>query len=356
MVIFPDLIEQPTWGGSYIVKYKGWENQPEYTGKKIGQSYELSGNVKLFVDNQKISINDFVVTNPEIILGKSVYKKFGKMPLLIKFTQALGNSFQLHIKPEIKHPHWQPKPESWYFFETGYVSCGIKPGIKTEDYKKTCIEIDKKMKNLSQLLTTKKVNLSEAISTSKILIKQLSPQQFVNVGMVKKETTIDLSSGGIHHSWEENTDICPNGNILYEVQLDVADIDCTIRSFDQGKINNDGRIRQLNIDDYFKFIDNDPEKNNFVQLVEKPKRNNIFNTKYYCLDKITVEEKITDFTNDSFVHLFAKDGGVDIITESGQVGLSKGHGCFLPASVNKYEIINRGKKPSVVLKTYINNY
>lgn len=355
LLILPDLIEQPTWGGDYIVKYKGWDKKPEYLGKKIGQSYELHGKIKMLVDDKEIYLNDFITINPNAVLGKSIYQRFGKMPLLIKFTQALGNSFQLHIKSGVKHSHWQPKPESWYFFEPGYVTCGIKSNTRLGDYKKTCVEIDMKMKQLSQQVINKKVDIREARSISKKLVKELYPWQFVNVGEIKKDNIIDLSSGAIHHSWEENVETCPEGNIVYEVQLDVADVDCTIRSFDQGKINNNGSIRQLNIDDYFNFIDIDMKNNSFSRLVEQSQNNQVFNTDYYCLDKIMIDKKTIDCTNDSFVHLFVKEGMVDVITKGGQIGLSKGHSCFLPAIVKKYQIINQHNTISTILKTYINN-
>jgi len=39
-LIIPKLIEQPTWGGRYIMKEKGWQKHPD-AQRKIGQSYEL---------------------------------------------------------------------------------------------------------------------------------------------------------------------------------------------------------------------------------------------------------------------------------------------------------------------------
>jgi len=354
MLIVPALVEQPTWGGKYIVKYKNWQDRQEYENKKIGQSYELYGQSTLLADNGKTTLlSELVSRNPKAVLGGKIYERFGRMPLLIKFTQALGNSFQLHIKPNVKHFHWQSKPESWYFFETGFISCGIRPNIDLGDYKKICLAIDQKMRGLGQQIVTQKINVSEARLISKKLVGEFNPWQFVNVGRVEKETTIDLSAGGIHHSWEENRKINPDGNIIYEVQLDVADVNSTIRSFDQGKINKDGSIRSLNIDDYFQFVDCDFKRNDFSRLAKKPRNNQIFNTPYYCLDKIVVNKKMTDYTDRSFVHLFVKNGAVDIITQNGKVSLTRGHSCFLPESVIKYQVLNLQTVPSILLKTYV---
>ena len=40
-LVIPKLIEQPTWGGQYIVTTKGWLHHSNWAELKIGQSYEL---------------------------------------------------------------------------------------------------------------------------------------------------------------------------------------------------------------------------------------------------------------------------------------------------------------------------
>ena len=49
-LIIPKLIEQPTWGGDYILNFKNWQNQDVFKGLKIGQSYELYSETKLRSD------------------------------------------------------------------------------------------------------------------------------------------------------------------------------------------------------------------------------------------------------------------------------------------------------------------
>src|SRR5260221_8991659 len=127
-LVIPKLIEQPTWGGTYIVEAKQWANKKELTGKKIGQSYELydKSNLSLAltssddtffgeiadpkqVKNQTspagtITISDLISTDPEAVLGKKNVATYGpSMHLLLKFTQALGNSFQLHVADGVTH-------------------------------------------------------------------------------------------------------------------------------------------------------------------------------------------------------------------------------------------------------------
>ena len=83
------------------------------------------------------------------------------MPLLIKLTQAKGNSFQLHIKPGVKHERWVPKSESWYYFEKGKADLRHKRGIPMTDYKNACVEIDRYMQDLGQEVINGKETVEE---------------------------------------------------------------------------------------------------------------------------------------------------------------------------------------------------
>ena len=57
-----------------------------------------------------------------------------KIGLLIKFTQAKCNSYQLHIRKKLANVKWRPKPESWFFFEPGIITLGLKSGEDIRNY------------------------------------------------------------------------------------------------------------------------------------------------------------------------------------------------------------------------------
>ncbi len=363
-LILPKLIEQPTWGGDYILKIKNWENKPELGGTKIGQSYELFGGSLLTESvtdstipsfsstlNETISLDNLIKMDPSKILGPKVVLKYGKMPLLIKLNQARGNSFQLHVKPGQKHSRWKPKPESWYFLEDGYISCGIKDRIDIKAYKQVCVNIEEKMRELSSLIQTGRKNINEARSEAQKFIKIENPWQFVNLYKTNKYDLIDLSEGGVHHSWEENSE-SPHGNVVYEVQLDVMDEFCTIRSFDQGKIKDDGSIREIHIDDYFTFLDTSVEKNSISHLKRTKNGNNLLQTQDYSLDIVKVSDSVSMLIGDSFQHLYVQEGDVKIESNGGAVRLTTGHSCFIPFSVGNYKITSNTPN-SIVLKTHI---
>lgn len=364
-LIIPYLLEQPTWGGEYILKLKKWDKKSELSGKKIGQSYELYGESLLSTSltdstnssfsptlSDSLKLSDLINQNPSEILGKKIFEKFGKMPLLIKLNQASGNSFQLHPKTGQIHKRWQAKPESWYFLEDGYISCGIQKNTDVAAYKKVCVNIAEKMRELSKQVKSGAKTVDQARTEAQAFIKTKNPWQFVNRFDVKKYDLIDISGGGVHHSWEENTEKYPLGNIVYEVQIDVMDEFCTIRSFDQGKIKDDGSIREIHIDDYFQFLDSTPEANNFNNLKRQRQGNKLLQTPYYSLDILKITDECKEIMNDSFHHLYVQEGDIKVISAHGSVRVTTGHSCFIPANTKDYTITVNGAK-SVVLKTYI---
>lgn len=346
-LIIPFLVEQPTWGGEYICEKKGWLHKEGLMGKKVGQSYELYDRSLLATT---ITSSSDPLFGPEVQDSIPISHFAEERPFpLIKFTQAKGNSFQLHAKPESRGPYWQPKAESWYYFENGKITFGIKKGADIAEYKTTCFEIEKKMKELSHKVINNNLSLKEAKEEALIFIKEKNPWQFVNVHEVKKRDIVDLSGGGLHHSWEEDIEACPMGNVLYEVQQDVMDPVCTIRSFDQGKFKEDGSIREIHIGDYFKYIDLDEKRNTLT--VKENMDGVLFNTPYYSLSLFSFTKKSIMESSTSFHHLFVQEGEV-VITDSLGNGLTvgQGHSCFVPQGIT-YEI--NPKIPSEILLTFL---
>ncbi len=373
-LVIPRLIEQPTWGGLYIAQFKGIDSS-FLRDKKFGQSYELSGSSVLsladstvdrhFKDDlvalnapeadlttqDSIQLSELVSQNPKEILGPQV--KNSTMPLLIKFTQALGNSFQLHIPKSFSSSYWRPKPESWYYLEDGLITFGIKKGTDLMAYKTVCLVIDEKMKELSSSVISKKISLQEAKTQANLFIKKQNPWQFVNVHRIKKHTVVDLSQGGLHHSWEEDALGFPLGNVVYEVQLDVPDDSSTIRSFDKGKFFPDGSIRKIHIDDYFAAINTKPEKNDLSLALRKKTGNCLLQTTHYSLDLLSIQKETMQNTTTSFVHLFVLEGeGVEVETQNQTIVVGRGYSCFIPFATSAFSLSPVEEK-TLVLKTYI---
>lgn len=383
-LIIPKLILQPTWGGTYIINSKGWGNIAGYADYTIGQSYELFSGSKLLtnvydtsstdylpelgnpdndniIDNnplfysgkEHLTLSDLVAKHKATLVGPKVWENYHKMPLLIKINQSKGNSYQLHVKKPTPDGRWLPKPESWYYFEDGVVTYGLKPGTDLNAYKQTCNDIANFMQQLSQSVLSGQTDLVTARNEAKKFIKNANPSQFVNTLKIQKDEVIDLSSGGIHHSWEEDIEHCPEGNIVYEVQHDVMDPQCTIRSFDQGKIKDDGSIRTIHIEDYFDNIDTDPLINDPHNAVRVQSGNNLLSTPFYNLDKYALSQPKQIDIIDSFEHIYIKSGKVSIESNGASLVLHAGHSAFIPYSCRSYKIVP--SISSTLLRTYISS-
>ena len=376
-MVIPKLILQKTWGGDYIALEKRieFDNSQQI---KLGQSYELFSGTRLSTSNEgknfvvghpdndeiytdisqvnddEINLANMTEESPEMTLGKNVLKTGNKMPLLLKLTQAKGNSFQLHIKPNIEDQRWLPKSETWYFFEKGKVTCGIAKGISIKDYQEACTLIDEKMRSMSQQIGSNQLSVTEAREKAMELIYSVNPWQFVQIKNANMGEIFDMSRGGIHHSWEEDT-ANSRGNILYEVQQDRMDPVSTIRCFDQGKIDDNGKIREINIQDYFKYLDTSAELNEGNFSGKNTGGNNAFTTADYAMDIIELENKIVDATANSFCHYYVKSGKIKVETDEGWVIVDKGWSCLVPAAAATNVNLESLDKRSTILKTYVPN-
>jgi mannose-6-phosphate isomerase class I len=383
--IIPLLVEQPTWGGNYIAQFKDIRNT-EIAERKIGQSFELFG--ESFITYTPSSAPAFAwatatnLKNPEFvnrpadiqtlqsvidgtpleILGKKALQKHGAtMKVLIKFTQAQNNSYQVHVQTGKEFGKWLAKPESWFYFEEGKATLGLNTNTKVEDYKTRCIEIDAKAQELSTAALNQKISVVEARDQLKSFIDQNHPRQYVNTIQVKKGQVIDLSQGGIHHSWEMDP-LLPNGNIVYEVQVDVMDEFCTLRSFDQGNIKDDGKIRPITIEDYFTALDTDAQRNSPTQYEKEAQSHNdqdatvtpLFNNQFYTMTQLSFTGRyggLQTENKDSFHHLFVQEGRIEVVTDGGRWPVEKGWSILVPAEIEGYQLNSNGK--SVVLRTCV---
>ncbi|MCL4200715.1 hypothetical protein KJZ67_05255 [Patescibacteria group bacterium] len=373
-LVIPKLIEQPTWGGTYIAESKKWQDTPYLAGKKIGQSYELYDKSNLsfalsseeaqfsgeIADNKSVeqqsvipnsrALADLIAADPDAVLGKRIVSTYGaKMHLLLKFTQALGNSFQLHIPDGVKNDRWKPKPESWYYFEPGLITCGVRKDVDWGAYEGAVTKLDTEMQSVAARVRDGSLSYEDAKTLIAKLVKEANPWQYVNVLRVEKGTLLDLSPCGIHHSWEEDLAAIPLGNVLYEIQLNVMDDVATLRSFDKGKISKDGKLRPLQIAEYFAYADRSPAANDPKTHMREAKNvaqtsaythDRILETKYYSMDRVTFGKSGSLFESalETFRHVFVKSGAITVAAGGVSVTVTTGHSVFVPAGCAAYTI------------------
>ncbi len=382
-LVVPKLVYQSTWGGAYIPKLKQIELKPQ---EKIGQSYEFfklskvvpAKNLKKLkitkypyctgtndfkdakLHNKVAGITEITKLNPNEIFGSKNIPN-----ILIKLTQALGNSYQIHVKyPTTK---FKPKAESWYYFEKGKATLGLKPDVDLKSYKHTCQKIYELAQSLGKKIKAKKMKHADAEKELFRFIEANNPQQYVNLLDIPQGGIIENTYGGIHHSWEEDPRKYPNGNILYEVQEDVPDDVSTVRCFDQGKIGPYGTVRKLDIDTYFQNLTTNKSFNDSKNLLKTRikmkdlkdwKLNKIFKNNIYEMDELTVTRKQYEIEDFGFRHIFIKSGRGMIVTEDEEVELVSGYSYLIPHSLKQLKIVNLSQKISgerekfVILLTY----
>ncbi len=357
-----ELIEQPSWGGRYIVDLKGLSDDAQWAGKKVGQSYEMAKASHLLDPNggEAVPLSELIGRDPAGFLGQKVLDKFGSdLSLLIKLTQAKGNSFQVHLPEGKTLGHWVPKPEAWFYLAPGLYTFGLKAGTDFEAYSRVLHTIDDEMGRLSREVQSGRFTVDNARAQALERIKTLDPLAYVNLVEAQTDDVIDLTAGGIHHSWEDDEARFPNGNLVYEVQMDVPDDKCSMRGFDKGKILDDGSLRSTHVKDYLATIIQDPAHNKLSQHIRKPlviedasgaKTENIFRTAHFNTDRLTLTagSSLLQSLADGFHHVFVHAGTATI----GGHTLAQGRSYVLPAALGEYTI-EAGDKDAVLLKTYL---
>ncbi len=355
-----ELIEQPSWGGRYIIDLKGLGDDPHWQGKKVGQSYELAKASQLIdpQTGQATPLASLIAQDAPGLLGERIIAKHGtELNLLIKLTQAKGNSFQVHLPEGQKLGRWEPKPEAWFYLAPGLYTFGLKPGTSPEAYARVLRAIDDEMGRLSQEVKSGRRTVDDARRQAHQRIQTLDPYAYVNMVEAQTDDLIDLTAGGIHHSWEQDDARFPDGNLVYEVQVDVPDDRCSMRGFDKGKFLDDGSLRPTHVADYLATINPDAAHNDVSQNTRKPqvtgqgagyKAEALFRTPYFNLDRLTIEPggSLAQSTTDGFHHLFMHGGTAQI----GDVTLAQGRSYVVPAALSDYEL-KAGDTQAVVLQT-----
>lgn len=304
-----------------------------------------------------MALSDLLSSSATELLGETVVAKYGTdLSLLIKLTQAKGNSFQVHLPEGKRRGHWLPKPESWFYLAPGLFTFGLKRGASFDGFSSALREIDTLMHDLSAAVKAGRLSVADASTQAQARIGQVDPYQFINVMVAAEDDIVDLTAGGIHHSWEEDDARFPQGNLVYEVQVDVPDPDCSMRGFDKGKLLADGSLRPTHVEDYLATIEQDEFHNDLAHHIRKPrtvsdadgaKVEALFETPYFLLARITLasDAAVRLSATNGFHHLFVLSGAATI----GDTVLAQGQSFIVPAVCGDYDL--HSLDGAVVFKT-----
>jgi len=309
---FHPILKERLWGGT---KLKEVLNKP-IKSDITGESWEISavpGDISTVLNGvlSGTSLQELIDKEPEKLLGKSVFERFGKnFPVLIKFIDAQQDlSIQLHPNDELAKERHNSfgKTEMWYVMdatENANLIVGFNRDCTKQEYAES-----RENDTLPELL---------------------------NYESVKEGDTFFINTGKIH--------AIGAGVLLAEIQ---QTSDITYRVFDFNRRDKNGNLRELHTElavdaiDYKKkddfrvnYLD---EQNRVNSMVECP----FFKTNYLNLEK-NLQQDVSN--RDSFTIYVCVGGSATISNDYGNVAIKKGETVLLPATSGKIRVETENAK------------
>lgn len=303
---FRPIFKNVIWGGERIASFKNVEIDDDH----IGESWELSpvkGNESVVAQGQFAGktlgwmINEYGVD----ILGKRLLEEYGAFPLLIKFIDSSDDlSIQVHPDDELASKrHDSPgKTEMWYCLDP-------QPGAAL-------------LAGFSKSVSPQKLRRMAEDGTITDALTQYQ---------VKKGDAFYLPAGRIHS--------IGRGNFLLEVQ---QASDVTYRLYDFGRLDADGKPRQLHLDEAEAAIDfNDVGANACKNISPGPGESAVVSESPFfkvVLTNIDGEHDFNFAANDSFTVLVATEGNFILDAGSQNVSLKQGETALVPWSLPRLPV------------------
>ncbi len=303
---FRPVYQPYIWGGEKLRSRLGRSDTPEGI---VAESWEVSsredgmGVVAEGAHGGK-TFQALLQEDAAGILGSRV--KQDDFPLLIKVLDAAKTlSVQVHPNDETAAEFGgEAKTETWYILEAdpdACVYCGIKSGVSPEQFRAAIAD-----------------------NTLEPLLKKIP---------VKAGDAIFVPGGRVH--------AIASGCLLLEVQ---QNSNTTYRIYDWGRVDADGKGRQLHIDQALQVSIFEEEGSaltpakTLAPLAGLP-REQIMISPYFLLEKLSLEASASLPAHpESFQVLFAIDGDLQVSTGGETVQVPAGSSVLLPAAASATEV------------------
>lgn len=302
---FKPISQYRIWGGNKLNQVLPEESQMENLGE-IWSLSGIQGNVSI-VENGALAgknLNEIIETCREKLLGKNVWKKFGKsFPVLIKFIDAAEPlSVQVHPGDEqAKRLHGSfGKSEMWYIMDAendAELIIGFEKGITKEDYSGH--------------------------------LENETLEEILHKVPVSKGDAVYIPAGRVH--------AIGKGVVLAEIQ---QTSDITYRIYDYNRIDKDGKKRELHTDLALEAIDFNPieeiktdyskKENSFSELIDSP---------YFTTRIFEGNGRVEIDGNDEFRIYICTEGRVKFKTGNSETHLKKYECLLMPAEISDFKII-----------------
>lgn len=305
---FEPYLKTTIWGGYQIAPFKGiFTAQPN-----IGESWEISGvpgHESVAIERGIIGDVDLGLNLTQLIdkykgllVGDRVYKKFGnKFPLLVKFIDSRQDlSVQVHPDDKLaqKRHGCAGKTEMWYVIKADVgakIYAGLKKPITPDDYERlvSSPSMGEAGKGLQDVIATHEAHQGDLYF---------------------------LPAGRLH--------AIGAGNFLAEIQ---QTSDITYRVYDFGRVDAQGKPRELHIEQAKEAIDYQVWPEYRTSYDSTKPNSELIHCPYFTVNRVVVQVAAeVDLHTDSFVVVVCLWGEANI----NGIRVKQGETLLVPASEN----------------------
>ena len=299
---FEPIFKERIWGGT---KLKDYLNKP-ISSEITGESWELSTvpesiSVVNHGELKGKNLNELIDLYPKEILGKEVFKQFGKQfPLLFKYLDAREDlSIQLHPNDKLakeRHDSFG-KTEMWYVMqadEHARLIVGFKENSSKEAY-------------LQKLTSNNLLSLLKEIP-------------------VKKGDVFLLETGTIH--------AIGAGIVIAEIQ---QTSDITYRIYDWDRVDAHGKGRELHTELALDAINYNTTAAKKEYTATENKSTSIVDCPYFKTNIIPLNGEISiDKNDDSFMVLMCTEGNFELHWNDEKYTYQTGDTVLIPAVLTSF--------------------
>ena len=309
---FKSIYKEKIWGGDKIKHVLGKDFSPL---KNCGETWEISA----IESDCSIVKNGFLAGNTleelvEIymgdLLGEKIFAAFGtEFPLLIKFIDAGKElSVQVHPNDEMaaKKHQGNGKTEMWYIIDA---------------------QADSTL-NIGFNQTMTKDSLKKHIGDNTL-------EDVLNYIPVKAGDAVFIPAGKVH--------AIGKGILLAEIQ---QSSDITYRLYDYNRTDENGKSRQLHINEALDAIDyNNTENSPIIYSREKNRTNTLVNSPYFTTNYMEFNQAVEKIYADvdSFVIYVCLEGSAKIHYDEGEETIALGECVLMPAAIEQAVLVPNNK-------------
>ena len=301
---FKPVYKDYPWGGSRIpetfkrdvpegIYAESWEISDRDNGMSIVSNGSLAGK----------SIREILLGSPQEIMGTNVAGT--QFPLLIKLIDAKQKlSVQVHPNDETAAEFGgEAKTEMWYLLGDNktQVYCGLNDGVTKESFRQAVAD-----------------------GTSGDTMRPVP---------VEKDSVVFVRGGRVH--------AIDAGCLILEIQ---QNSNTTYRIYDWDRMGNDGKPRELHIEQAINVINWNDHENPLVKpkiLIDTDtfQCTEVLKCEYFQLEKLTFSAPLkVPMSGKTFHALFVSEGEASIEWEGGSLSTPAGTSVLVPAALPAYTL------------------